>query len=109
MKITKDTSYHDFIKIIADTITKRLHKDFPQYFIHCSTRDKEIYNNSNKSGYSYYINIINSLKHGCFENSYKIDDYYEDIKYTERQRLLDSLNNCEDIRIWCFDNIELKH
>ena len=100
----------DFLDLMFETISRKFNEQFPGYFIRCKTLDKNIYDTANKSGYSYYIRILNADKHCCFENSYKIADYYEtqgiDI-LSERQRLFDSLNNCNDIRIWCFDNIQL--
>lgn len=100
----------DFLKSMFDAVNLKFHEQFPEYFIRCKTLDKEVYDSVNKSGYSYYLAIINSIKVGCFENSFKIDDYYETIGINvieERQRLYDSLNECKDIRIWCFNNIQL--
>ena len=100
----------EFLALIFETINQRFTTDFPEYFIRCKTLDKEIHDSANKAGYSYYIKIINAIKHGCFETEFKIDDVHTidgiDINL-ERIRLLESINNCKDIRIWCFNNIQL--
>jgi len=109
-KIIDDMNSFEFLSLMLQTIDTRFHTDFPEYFIRCRTLDKEIHDSANKSGYSYYIKILNAIKHGCFETEFKIDDFYSidgiDI-YAERKRLLDSLINSEDVRIWCFNNLQL--
>lgn len=100
----------EFFDLIVIVISKKFSEQFPEYFIRCKTLDITIHNTANKSGYSYVITILNAIKHGRFENSYKIDDYYETLGinvFEERQRLLNDIKNCTDIRIWCFNNIEI--
>ena len=109
IKINLENQF-DFLRLMFSTVDLKFHEQFPEYFVKCKTLDKEVYDSVNKSGYSYYLAIINSIKVGCFENSFKIDDFYETIGIDvvkERQRLYNSLNDCKDIRIWCFDNIQL--
>lgn len=106
----KEMDSFQFLDTILNTIDNKFHTQFPEYFIRCHTHNKEIYDTANKSGYSYYVKIINAIKHGCFENSYKIDDYHSAIGINiveERFRLFESLINCDDIRIWCFNNIQI--
>lgn len=106
----KNMNSFEFFDLVLKTVADKFHEQFPEYFIRCKTLDKKIYDSANKSGYSYYLRILNSIKHGCFENSYKIDDYYEidNINvFDERERLLNDIINSNDIRIWCFNNIEL--
>ena len=109
-KDIKNMNSFEFIDLMLKIVDLKFHEQFPEYFIRCKTLDKKIYDSANKSGYSYYIRILNAIKHGCFENSYKIDDYYEMENvniFDERKRLLNDLNTSTDIRIWCFNNIEL--
>ena len=108
-EVNLDTQF-DFLKSIFYMVNLKFREQFPEYFIRCKTLDKEVYDSANKSGYSYYWTIINSIKIGCFENSFKIDDYYETLGINvveERQKLYNSLSECSDIRIWCFNNIQL--
>ena len=106
----KEINSFQFLDIILNAINNKFHIQFPEYFIRCCTHNKGIYDTANKSGYSYYGKIINAIKPGCFENSYKIDDYHSVIGINiveERFRLFESLINCDDIRIWCFNNIQI--
>ena len=103
-------SEFEFYEIMFNKISELFIKQFPEYFIRWKTTDKKIYETANKSGYSYYMKIMNAGI-DCFDNSYKIRDRFvcHGINiFKERLRLLQSLENCVDIRIWCFDNVEIK-
>jgi hypothetical protein len=103
----------EFGEKLFEIIWKRFKNDFPEYFVRCQTLDKELYNKSNQSGYSYYLAILNSFgtyKIISLEPNYYISDSDEDSYdvQDERFKALKDAESASDIRIWCFDNITLR-
>mgnify|MGYP003474580963 CR=1 FL=1 len=78
-------------------------------FINCRVTDKEVYSNSNKSMYSFYIKIANQFDHLFDHWEFKIADYGDlEFAIAERFRMYESLQNSTHVILWAFENIEIR-
>lgn len=112
MELKKKLSNPELIQTVKNLIQQKWHEQFPDDFIHCTTTDKEVYNSTKGYAYNTYIDFIRNIDTAlnCNHPEYKVTDADGyclglDFQIKEQQKLLDDIKNCENIKLWCIDNI----
>lgn len=110
-KLTKKISNPELMKMVHDLITKKWEEQFPEDFIHCNTLDKDEYNSTKGFAYKTFVSFLRAMDLSLLSNpEYKISDAdgYElglDVQIEAQERLLNDIENCDNIKMWCIDNI----
>lgn len=111
IKLTEKLPYPVIMEMVRDLISKKWHEQFPEDFIHCNTLLKDVYDSTKGFAYVSYISFLNAMNRSLISNpDYKINDAdgFElgiDVQIEAQERLLNDIENCENIKIWCVDNI----
>ena len=107
MKPIEKCNIFEFHEHIKNNIEERWKTDHQQYFIRCTTRDKDVYDNSLSGPYRFFIACINRVHQINYQHAgYWIEDadaYCGIDVIAQRKRLIDDIQKCADIRIWCIE------
>lgn len=100
---------NEFRQQLADTFAEKFREQFgDDPFIICRTRDKSVYDSANKSMYSWYLRILNSIETIHEHWTYKIDAFSVEVENsTDRVALLESLKESDNVIMWAFENIKI--
>ena len=94
-----------FEDALRETFIEKFHEQFPEAFVVCTTMDKDELATCNKSKYSYYMAICNSLS--IYEHwNWKISPFEENF-LSERESMLMDLKNSDNVMLWAFENIKI--
>lgn len=104
----KKIDYTELMPMIEKAITDKWRKQFPKDFDCCKEVPVE---NAKSFAYSVYIGILNNLERLYYAHpNYKVNDVWkykisEEFQALEQRKLLEDIKNCDNIKIWCVDNI----
>jgi len=95
----------EFHRRLMYIFSRKFHEQFPDAFINCTTLDKQVYETSNQSQYTYYMKILNSLAIWDHWN-WRIASYHPDYLW-QRHVMLESLEISGNVMMWAFNNIKI--
>jgi len=108
-KITKT----EYDRIILEDLIPILHSKFeesyPDTFVKCNTRDKEIYESANGCMYNWFIKIINEMYGGHFSPKYtpKFSDELLTCDYSIIYDFINDLNNSDNWQSFIIENVNI--
>ena len=95
---------YEFMPVFAEGLQQRFKESYPSTFLHTTEDETEL---TNKSMYSYYIKIVNSLVHIPETPTYKQGEDYNDFSFFKR--LYDDFMISANWQAFVIEFIPLKH
>lgn len=111
IKLTEKLPHPVIMEKIRKLISKKWLEQFPNDFIHCNTLDRDVYKSTKGFAYNTFVSFMRAIHISLMSNpEYKINDIDGlelgiESQIEAQERLLNDIENCENIKMWCIDNI----